>query len=243
MSVDKCLTKLKINKYISRYEFLTNEYKETMYLFEGYKRLFNTDCAKQVDHDSPNSDAVNAETCTSSIINGTVKDGLNAPPLQTLIDECGDAGAGAAGIGGGVDSDSGIGVGADAGTSAGVDDVLAKLIKKLYRRLILITHPDKHGLSSHSHSQETEFFHSIQDAYKTNDLVKLLWIAYKHNIDIDADLECCNVYEYMSELDGEIHKCIDSLTKNIDDIKNTLAWNWAFADDNQKTFYRNQYNL
>ena len=240
MSLDKCLTKLKINKYISRYEFLTNEYKETIYLFEGYKRLFNTDCPKQIDHDSSNSDTVNAETCTSSIINCTIKDGLNALPLQ--IDECGDAGAGAgAEAGAGADASADSTSGASGG--AGVDDVLAKLIKKLYRRLILITHPDKHGLSSHSHSQETEFFHSIQDAYKTNDLVKLLWIAYKHNIDIDADLECCNVYEYMSELDGEIHKCIDSLTKNIDDIKNTLAWNWAFADDNQKTFYRNHYNL
>lgn len=86
---------------------------------------------------------------------------------------------------------------------------------------MLKTHPDKHNSSYHnphdSHEphepHEPNLFHSIQDAYKVNDVVKLLWIAYKYNIDIDVELECCDLYKYMPELDIEIHKCIGTLSR------------------------------
>ena len=42
------LIKLKIKKYLSQYEYLLNEYEETMYLFEKYKQEFYKDCPKKI---------------------------------------------------------------------------------------------------------------------------------------------------------------------------------------------------
>jgi hypothetical protein len=240
MNVDKCLSKLKINKYISRYEFLNNEYMETMYLFEGYKRTFEIDCTKKVEPRTYVPESEHSDSCSSSnnmqqvSVDENVNQSMNVSMkgLETneqINQPTSDK-----------DSDPPA-VSDESATDECHNDVLSKLIKKLYRKLMLKTHPDKHSShQSQSYVKETNFFQCIQDAYKANDVVKLMWIAYKHNIDIDAE---CDVCEYMQELDVEIHKGIDALSKNIEDIKTTLAWNWAFADDNQKNFYRNTYNL
>ena len=46
--MDTELLKLKTKRYLSQYEYLLNEYEETQYLFEKYKKEFYNDCPKKV---------------------------------------------------------------------------------------------------------------------------------------------------------------------------------------------------
>ena len=57
--MDAQLLKLKIKKYLAQYEYLLNEYEETEYLFEKYKKVFYNECPKKVfdknNQSQPNS--------------------------------------------------------------------------------------------------------------------------------------------------------------------------------------------
>lgn len=52
--MDTELLKLKIKKYLSQYEYLVNEYEETQYLFEKYKKIFYSECPQNLINNNNN---------------------------------------------------------------------------------------------------------------------------------------------------------------------------------------------
>ena len=81
------LIKLKIKKYLSQYEYLLNEYEETMYLFEKYKQEFYKDCTKKIvknkeeEHESNNTQNSNESETTYTTNND---DEINTSLNKTL---------------------------------------------------------------------------------------------------------------------------------------------------------------
>jgi hypothetical protein len=85
-------------------------------------------------------------------------------------------------------------------------------LKKLYKKLSIITHPDKGG--------DEEDFLALGKYYEDGNLMELIKIAEKYNI------------EYKIEKDDE--EVLETSAKKIEDeiyrMKDTLAWNWVNGD-------------
>ena len=57
--MDAELLKLKIKRYLSQYEYLANEYEETQYLFEKYKKIFYSECSQNLINNKNKEDLNN----------------------------------------------------------------------------------------------------------------------------------------------------------------------------------------
>lgn len=99
-------------------------------------------------------------------------------------------------------------------------------IKKLYRLLSLKTHPDKNKGTQES----KEEFAEINKAYKEKDVLKLFKFAIKYKINMTP----CIVETCISLFD----KTIKEMQGKIDHIKQTVAWNWGTASDEEKQTQR-----
>lgn len=99
-------------------------------------------------------------------------------------------------------------------------------IKKLYRLLSLKTHPDKNNGTQES----KEEFAEINKAYKEKDVLKLFKFAIKYKINMTP----CIVETCISLFD----KTIKEMQGKIDHIKQTVAWNWGTASDEEKEIHR-----
>lgn len=89
-------------------------------------------------------------------------------------------------------------------------------IKKLYREIVKITHPDKIDNTNlnDSYIKATEY-------YKINDELNIYKICSK--LDIDYDIE---------EVDNkEINKRIDSIKNRINFLENTFTYQWYINED------------
>jgi hypothetical protein len=96
-----------------------------------------------------------------------------------------------------------------------------KEMKKLYRRISKITHPDK--IDS---EVLNDYFSQASEAYEECDIATLFVIASTLKIyvkDIDA-----------SEVSGELEKYIKDGTVETDKLKSTLAWCWAQAETEEE---------
>lgn len=92
-------------------------------------------------------------------------------------------------------------------------------IKKLYREIVKITHPDKIDNTNlnDSYIKATEY-------YKINDELNIYKICSK--LDIDYDIE---------EVDNkEINKRIDSIKNRINFLENTFTYQWYISDERNK---------
>ena len=90
---------------------------------------------------------------------------------------------------------------------------LPKDIKKLYHKIINKTHPDK------VEGKEEEFRRAT-DAYKSNDVSKLLSMCSKLEIEFgDISEDALNV----------LRKNIESLEIKLDNLYNSTAWAWFSA--------------
>ena len=89
------------------------------------------------------------------------------------------------------------------------------LVSKLYRKLSLVTHPDKRGGSA-------EIFNQVSTEYSKGNTLGLLLLAHSHHIEVLEYLE------YYSECDFE--NDLKVLSDESSNIKSKLAWVWQSAD-------------
>ena len=91
-------------------------------------------------------------------------------------------------------------------------------LKKLYKMLSLKTHPDKNG-------GDQKMFIEVKQAYLDKNIFKLILIANKYNLDVPTD----------DIIDIELfEKSIVEMQTKISNLKRTVAWHWAHADDTKK---------
>jgi hypothetical protein len=95
-----------------------------------------------------------------------------------------------------------------------------KDLKKLYRRIAEKTHPDRSGTNDTS-----KMFSDAAKAYSNNDIAKLLEISSGLNIEL-------------SHLSEEslllLRNNIENLSQEINNMKQTPAWAWHNANDEEK---------
>jgi hypothetical protein len=106
-----------------------------------------------------------------------------------------------------------------------------KFMNKLYRKLSLKTHPDKLNGSSVQ-------FQIVNDAFNAKDILRLLILSKHHDVDIDY-----SQIVFIDEDSSLFENAINTINNKISEIKKTLAWNWAIADDEQKQKYRDFYKF
>ena len=97
------------------------------------------------------------------------------------------------------------------------------VFKALYKRLSLLTHPDKV-------KGKEDTFKRINKAYNTHEYLVLVKIAME--LDIDTSGISSQV------ISGVFEKNIKGLEESIASLKQTLAWHWAHASDSEKELYR-----
>jgi hypothetical protein len=103
------------------------------------------------------------------------------------------------------------------------------ILRKLYKKLSLLTHPDKKGGNS-------EVFNTITDAYKNENLLTLFIMAKSHGLDFKE--------YYIKELNKNLlEKDIEDLNNSISNIKQKLAWVWGKAGPEQQDLLKKQFNL
>ena len=92
-------------------------------------------------------------------------------------------------------------------------------IRKLYREIVKITHPDKVTNTSFN-----DTYIKATEYYKINDELNIYKICSK--LDIDYDIE---------EVDNkEINKRIDSIKNRINFLENTFTYQWYISDERNK---------
>ena len=99
------------------------------------------------------------------------------------------------------------------------------LLNKLFRKIALKVHPDK------SKDVSPEIFCKLEQHYRDQDLLKLLLLAAETGTPVDGN---CLDSEDFNAFETNIIKLQDK----IDKIKNSLAWTWCTAADNEKPMLR-----
>lgn len=103
-----------------------------------------------------------------------------------------------------------------------VDDnkiVKSEKIKKLYREIVKLTHPDKV-----SDSKLNDLYIKSTKSYDENDLVSIYTICDELNIEYESD-ETDNVF---------ISERITVLKERINFMESTFTWKWYTAGDNRQ---------
>jgi hypothetical protein len=107
-----------------------------------------------------------------------------------------------------------------------IDDIDDLILKKLYKKLSLKTHPDKT-------KDKGDYFKKINLAYKKKNIVILVRIAKELGIDI-SDI----IIQQSNSIISNFDKNIQNLEKQIHDLKHTVAWHWAHASEQEKQMYK-----
>ncbi len=89
-------------------------------------------------------------------------------------------------------------------------------VKKLYREIVKITHPDKSDKKSHN-----DIYVKATECYDMNDKIGIYKIATE--LDIDYDIEY--------EENIEIQKRIEELKSRITFLESTFTYQWIIIDD------------
>ena len=82
-------------------------------------------------------------------------------------------------------------------------------MKKLFKKLAAIIHPDRGG--------SDEEFHKLNQAYDDGDLITLLNYAKKYDIEYEMDKSDSEIFE----------KNLNKIESEISRMKSTLAWLWG----------------
>ena len=110
-------------------------------------------------------------------------------------------------------------------------EIKSDLINKMYRKLSLITHPDKKGGS-------VEIFNQVHSEYSKGNTIGLLLLAQEHNLDIKDILDYSKNYSE-TEFENDIKVLADSTAR----IKSSLAWVWQSADSVKREELRQRFNF
>ena len=216
--MDTELLRIKIKKYLSQYEYLSNEYEETQYLFEKYKKEFYNECPKKII----TNDDKNSEDSTSNANNtdpNTKEDSTNTTNSTNTNDS--------------------------EDILNDTQSYITKLISKLYKKLCLKTHPDKDKSNTYNkYFEEVSKAYNTKDFLKLLLLSRELNIntdnIYQEDInnpDINQHTSSENEQTYTSLFE----KSINDMNEKIKTIKSTLAWNWALSNPEQKQQLRERY--
>ena len=97
--------------------------------------------------------------------------------------------------------------------------------KKVYRQIVMVTHPDKtSGIqSSHLKEQLTTQYRITQNAYNNELYSDLIMVAFDLNIHVPEDA--------VSE---EIISSSNEKKKKVNDIKKLLGWQWFHVPESQR---------
>tara|TARA_Y100000034_G_scaffold60809_1_gene73876 strand:+ start:5382 stop:6035 length:654 start_codon:yes stop_codon:yes gene_type:complete len=116
------------------------------------------------------------------------------------------------------------------------DSVIEKpsWVKKIFREIALMTHPDKMPPSLNKILQEklVKIYKKAAESYKSNNYINLIESASDLGIDISVDDD-----EFTSFLKGEIV----TLERKISDIKVSAIWQWIHADDTGRSDIMNMF--
>lgn len=98
-----------------------------------------------------------------------------------------------------------------------------RLARIMYKRLALSLHPDKNG-------GRNSIFLQVQEAYRSNDTLKLFMIASKEGIDLDG----------MNLVEDDIESSITTIEDKLKTIKNSIVWAWYSASECDRSVVRQQ---
>ena len=101
------------------------------------------------------------------------------------------------------------------------DDVLRETLNKLYKKLSLKTHPDKHGGNN-------EKFIEVLNAYKSKNILKLIRLAKEFNID----------YVLSDDIINYIEEDITKIESKIHELQHHVCWLWCNADEDTKKSFK-----
>jgi hypothetical protein len=105
------------------------------------------------------------------------------------------------------------------------DDSMIQMIRKFYKYLSILIHPDKHADQIDKY---TKLFQQLSEFMKQNNLQGMIDIANSEGLDISS---FTNLNEFIgSGLDAKI----ESLRFEIILIKKRVYWRWFFEKDPQK---------
>ena len=99
--------------------------------------------------------------------------------------------------------------------------MLKEILNKLYKKLSLKTHPDKHGGNN-------ELFIELLNAYNTKNILKLIKMAHKLEID----------YVLSDLLISYFEKDISKLENKINELQHHVCWLWCNADEDTKKKFK-----
>ena len=102
------------------------------------------------------------------------------------------------------------------------EDLLPQDIKVIYRKIMMMTHPDKNKGKPH----EKEYANIYKDAVKAkneNDKAEIIYIAYKLNIK--------EVFDLNEEHFGTIKYKIAKLNIDARSVENSPYWVWYYTDN------------
>ena len=102
------------------------------------------------------------------------------------------------------------------------EDLLPQDIKILYRKIMMITHPDK--IKNKDEEKEyTYYYKKAIEAKNENNKSEIIFIAFKLNID--------DVYKIDNENFGNIKYNIAKLNIDINNIENNPYWIWYYTNN------------
>ena len=230
--MDTELLKLKIKRYISQYEYLINEYEETQYLFEKYKKEFYNECPKK-KNDKNDTNEKDTEKNTEKNTNNTTKDtskNTNEDTAQNNEEE-----------------------------SSNNDSNISKIISKLYKKLCLKTHPDKDKSNTYIKKfDEISNAYNSKDFLKllllsrelNIDTISIINEDTTHTEDTEYNKDSTDPKDPKDPKDPVnsekiyttlFEKSINDINEKIKSIKSTLAWNWALSTPEQKQQLRERF--
>lgn len=216
------ITKLTIRKFILKFEYLNCEYEEISDLFKIYLEEFNNFYKKELNQ---YINRVNKERFKREIINSNYNNETDLmEPNKNLSLYVNDN----------IDSDN---VESDSNINLNNNDInidnhselskIKKIIKKLYHSISILTHPDKI-----KDDNLNKLFVLSQNAYENDNLIQLLSIQVKLDIDfqLDLDNDCIEL----------IQDNINDLSNNIEEIKNKNAWVWYHKNEQDRALMTQQ---
>jgi hypothetical protein len=99
-------------------------------------------------------------------------------------------------------------------------------VKKLFRKIASITHPDKlSGLSEYERGKKEELFKKAMTALENNDLVCLADVA------MELDLETPDLSK---EKLKQTEQKIITIKRELNQIESTFVWKWFFCEDEEE---------
>lgn len=96
-----------------------------------------------------------------------------------------------------------------------------EVLSKLYKKLSLKTHPDKHGGNS-------ELFIEMLDAYKSKNALVLIKLCHRFDI----------AFVLTDDILSYVEKDINTIESKINELQHHLCWLWCNADEEAKKNFK-----